>query len=157
MALMARDIMETHVLALSPEEPLLSAHRLFLEEEIHGTPVIDDQGKVLGMVTSSDLIRAVVEEHDGGSGNPSYFRDLVEFSGPDWASGRGDFQDRLSELRVAEFMSDGVVSVPEDTPVADVARIMRQNSIHRVLVLDDRTLRGIITTFDLLQVLEGDR
>ena len=49
----AKDVMQTQVLTLSPDDPLHVAQRLFYEEGIHGAPVVDDSGRLLGMHDSA--------------------------------------------------------------------------------------------------------
>ena len=118
MALTARDIMQTEIVTVSPELPLLDVHRLFVDEEIHGAPVIDENGVVSGVVSSADLLRVVAEEHGTAGVAVDYLRDLVEFSGPDWASMPEDFQDRLCNLCVGDAMTVAVVEVSPDATVA---------------------------------------
>jgi CBS domain-containing protein len=154
MALTARDIMETQVITLSPNDPLSSVHRLFFEEEIHGAPVVDEQGRVLGIITTMDLLRAAADEHDTARGDPSYFHELFELSGPDWDDAPDGFIDRLREHTAAECMTEDVACVSTDAGVPEIARTLRQNRIHRVLVVEDGILRGIISTSDLVALLE---
>ncbi len=156
MPLLARDLMQRQVLTVSPETPLLDVHRLFVEEEINGAPVVGDDGIVIGVISSHDLLRAVEEEHETGAAMPIYFRDHLEFSGPDWVSAPEDMQDRLAQLSVADAMTDQIVTVDVQASVAEVARTMRRNRIHRVLVVEDGRLVGILSTFDLVSVLEKE-
>jgi len=154
MSLTARDVMQTAVTTIEQDASLLDAHRLFVEEEIHGAPVVDADGAVVGVLSTLDLLRAVQEEESSALGDPAYFRELLEFSGPDWASGPEDFQNRLAQLRVSDAMTASVVSVPPDATIQEVARRLRAHGIHRVLVADGGHLAGIITTFDLIALLE---
>jgi CBS domain-containing protein len=57
---------------------------------------------------------------------------------------------------VSDYMTEDYVAVSPDTPVRDVARSMRENQIHRVLVLDDGSLCGIVSTFDLVGLIEQE-
>lgn len=155
MALRARDFMQKNVLTLAPETPLINAHRFFVEEEIHGAPVVEEDGRVVGVVSTLDLLRAVEEEHDRGSAGSAYFRDTLEFSSSGWSSLSEDFQDRLSELTVRDIMNTEVVSVSADATPAEVARSLRRNRIHRVLVLEEGRLLGLISTFDLVGLIES--
>jgi len=152
----ARDVMQTHVISVSPEEPLVNVHRLFVEEEITGAPVVDADGRVLGVVSSADLLRAVVEEEESATADPRYFRDLLEFSGPDWGSVPEDFQDRLAQLRAEDAMSPEPITVTPDTPISEVARTLRFHRIHRLLVEEEGRLAGIVTSFDLIGLLEKE-
>lgn len=158
MPLTAREIMETQLIVLSPEEPLVKVERMFFEEEIHGAPVVSEDGKLIGMVTSLDLLRAAAEEHDElqtDAVTPAYVRDLFELSDPgELVRTEGDFQERLGERVVADVMSDGAVTVAPEATVAEVARALRENRTHRVLVSDGGKLCGIISTFDLVGLLE---
>jgi CBS domain-containing protein len=154
MARTARDVMQRDVISVSPEEPLVDVQRLFVEEEINGAPVVDQDGRVVGLISSADLLRAVAEGHEAGASAPVYYRELLEFSGPDWGAMPQDFQDRLSQLTAADAMSEEVVSVPPDTPVEEVAHTLRRQRIHRVLVADEGRLVGLISTFDLIGLLE---
>lgn len=154
MAQRARDVMQDFVLKVTADTPLIDVHRLFVEEEIHGAPVVDDTERLLGVVTSMDLLRAVEEEHGTAAMETTYFRDDFEFSGPDWTQHPEDFQDRLAQRTVADVMTPGGITVAPDAPVSDVAATMRKNHVHRVLVVDGEVLVGLISTFDLLAVLE---
>lgn len=155
MALSALDIMQKDILTLAPETPLIQAHRLFVEEEIHGAPVVEEDGSLSGVVSTLDLLRAVEEEHERGSSAPSYFRETLEFSSPGWPPLSEDFQDRLSELTVRDVMNAEIVSVPPRATVQQVAHAMRTHRVHRVLVLDGGKLLGLISTFDLVRLLEA--
>lgn len=150
----ARDLMETGVVSVGPATPLLDVHRLFVEEEISGAPVVDDDATLLGVITATDLLRAVQEEHDAGRAVQNYFRDVLPYSSPDWSSAPEDFQDRLRELRAEDFMTVEVLTVAPETPIPLVARALREHRIHRVFVAQDRRLVGVISAFDLLKVVE---
>jgi CBS domain-containing protein len=147
--------MQKDVLTLGPDTPLINAHRFFVEEEIHGAPVVEDDGRVLGVVSTLDLLRAVEEEHDGGASAPSYFREALELSSAAWSNLSRVFQDRLTELRVRDVMSSDVVAVGPDSTPAEIARMLRSHRVHRVLVLDGGKLLGLISTFDLIGLLEN--
>jgi CBS domain-containing protein len=153
------ELMQRDVLVVSPETSLLDVHRLFVEEEINGAPVVEeDTGKVLGVISSLDLLRAVRDEYDQvASTAGTYFRDEVPRSDPGWNDAPVDFSERMGVLTAADAMVRERVSVASDMSVAEAAEIMRDQRIHRVLVINDHELVGILTTFDLLSALASRR
>jgi len=156
MRLKARDLMQSEVVTIGPETPLASVYRVLVAEGITGAPVVDDSGRVLGVISSADLLRAVADEQDSGSADTAYFEGLLEFSS---SAGEGlpdDFQNRLEQIPASEAMTNGAISVLPDASLAEVARILRFHRIHRVLVVEDSVLEGIITSFDLVALLEKD-
>jgi CBS domain-containing protein len=132
----ARDIMARDLVTITPETPILDVHRLFVEEEIHGAPVVGEDGIVYGVVSALDLARVV--------------RDALE---PD----AGGTPTSLGELSAADAMTKELVMIEPDTPVDELARTMLDQHVHRVLVGRDRVLEGVVTTFDLLRVLAAER
>ena len=157
MGLTAVDVMQSEVVTVSPELSLLDAHQLFVSEEIHGAPVIDDGKTVCGVVSSADLLRVVAEEY-GASGGIAvdYLRDLVEFSGPNWQAMPDDFQDRLRGLNVGDAMTYDVVHVAPEATLSEIARSLCDNRVHRVVVMDGDHLAGIVSTMDLVGVIRRD-
>ena len=154
MAVTARNIMETQVVTLSPNDPLPSVFRLFFEEEIHGAPVVDDEGRVLGIVTSLDLLRTAVDEHDAERGDPTYLRELFEMSDADWTAEPEGLLHCLRDRIASEIMTEAVACVGPDASVVEIAQTLRSHHIHRVLVVQDDIVKGIVTTFDLVGLLE---
>ena len=156
-SVLAKDVMQTDVISVSPDASLIEVHRLLVEEEISGAPVIDEEGTVLGVISSKDLLRAVQEEYESGAAGkaPTYFREELPYSGPDWLGAPDDFQDRMAALTAADAMVREVISVGPDASISEVARVMRSNRIHRAFVVKDRELVGILTTFDLVGLLES--
>jgi len=155
MALRARDVMRTSVASVEADTPLSQVARFFVEEGIHGAPVVDDEERLMGVVSITDLIRAIDETHASGGTSAIYFRDVLEFSGPDWSLAPEDFQDRLEQLTVADVMQASVVTVGEDTTVPEIAKLMRTNGIHRVIVVRGEALVGLVSALDLVGLLES--
>ena len=139
--------MQRHLVCVSPDDPLASVQRLFSEEEIHGAPVIDDQERLVGVVSSIDLLRAAAD----GPDSPG----LDAFASDPSGSFESDsLEDRLAGQRVSDVMSTEVVCVDADAPIPDVARTLRENHVHRVMVLEGKRVCGVISTFDLVALLE---
>ena len=124
--------MQREVIDVSPDTDLLDIHRLFVEEEIHGAPVVDEDGTVRGVVSTLDLLRVVREELE-------------------------PILERRSELTAGDAMTRELVTVGLDATIEEIARTMLEQHVHRVLVTDGATLQGVITPFDLLRVLVGKR
>ena len=156
MSTQAKSIMQTHVVTVSPDASLDSVRTLFLEEEINGAPVVDDEYRLLGVITTSDLLYAAADEHDATRGDPTWFRELFEQAGPDFGDAPDGFVDRLAERTVRDYMTESVVTVEADESVSAVARLLRENRIHRVLVANGGRLTGLISSFDLVALLETE-
>ena len=118
--------MQTGLITVTPETPLSDVQRMFVEEEIHGAPVVDDNGVVRGIVSSLDLLRDGDEDDDRGN---------------------------KGELTALDAMTKELVSVTPDTPITEIAQKMRLQHIHRVLVIENEELVGVVTSFDLLRAL----
>ena len=153
--LRARDLMERDIISVDPETRVLDVHQLFIEEEIHGAPVVGEDGIVRGVISTLDLLRVVRDELEPGAAATSatYFRDELLYSGPDWQRMPEDFQDRMEKVTAADAMTKDLITVGPDATVDEVARKMLEHHIHRVLVTEDDSLLGVITTFDLVRVL----
>jgi CBS domain-containing protein len=154
MATRARDLMQTGVLTVAPETPLADVQRLFVEEGIGGAPVVDETSQVVGVITASDVLRAVHEERDTAPSEAHYFREDLEFALPGGGPNLEDLQDRLSELRAEDAMTPGILSVGPEATAAEIASELRQHRVHRVLVIDGGALAGIVSTFDLVGLVE---
>jgi CBS domain-containing protein len=141
--LQVRDVMSTNPVCVGVTT---SAHELaeVLEGNgISGVPVIDTQGRIVGVVSRTDLIHRCL---DGPVGGGSFFAALAN----GLAAGT-DF-DPESIGNVEEFMSGDPVTATVDEPIGAVARRMAEQRVHRVVVIDDdRQPIGMVTTLDLLE------
>ena len=151
----ARDLMNTDLL-LARESMTVGELATFLtENEISGAPVVDDQGTLTGVVSLADVGRAAA--NIGGV--------APDRSGPDfYLRGWEDIYDsedlrRLkvegNDVQVSDIMTRTIHSVGEDATVADVARAMVSDHVHRLLVTraDNGAPAGIVSTMDLLKVM----
>jgi CBS domain-containing protein len=153
--LRVRDLMQRDVISVTPETPILDVYRLFIEEEIHGAPVVDEDAIVRGVITTLDLLRVTRDELEPGAAATAteYFRDDLPYPVSGWMHLPGDVQDRMASVCAKDAMSREIVKVGPDTTVEEVAHIMLEQRIHRVLVVDAGALVGLITTFDALRAI----
>ena len=150
----ARDVMQSQVLTVSPDDPLHVVQRLFYEESIHGAPVVGEDGQVIGIITSTDILRAANEAHEVAGSEPVAFVDDLDLGDGAWGMTPEVFRQRLQHTTVADHMTDSVVVVDPETPVGGVARRLLEHQVHRVLVIEDGKLCGIVSTFDLIGLLD---
>lgn len=153
----AKDIMQTRVTQIGPDDPLVNVHRLFCDEEISGAPVVSETGELLGVVTIRDLLRDHRDGIDAPDRDLEYYRDDHAPDRPRRRSTNDELFDRLTTTTAADVMSPEVLSVEPDAEISEITRLILENRIHRVLVVE-RTERGtalcgIISVFDLVQTL----
>ena len=121
--------------------------KLLATRGISGAPVVDDSGRILGVVSQSDLVRQTDQSTTVGESG-RFFTDVNEYR--DLANLPRD----LSDAPVESLMSKEVYTVPRDASAAMGASIMRERRVHRLLVIDQGLLVGVVTSLDLLRVVE---
>jgi CBS domain-containing protein len=150
MTLRARDVMQADVLAVPPDMTLAALEDFLIAHRVSGVPVIEHQ-VLIGIVSRSDVVRSLTLE-----------RSLAGLIAAGLADAEGvvepvrlpaELAGQLAARTVRDAMVTDPVTVSPDTPVAEVARILQTRHIHRVLVVDGRTVRGVISTLDLVRLI----
>lgn len=145
--LTAADVMTSSLATVHADTNLQTAARMMLEFQVSGLPVVDDAGKVVGVISEADLIRTddVADKRhdwwlhvlaDGYQLAPEYLMAIDEVQRP-----------------VSSVMHHEVISVALTTPVREVTQFMSKHNIKRVLVLDEGKLVGIVSRSDLMKAI----
>ncbi|AEJ18582.1 CBS and ACT domain-containing protein [Gracilinema caldarium] len=124
--------MTKNPVTVTPDVSVPEAQAIMRREKIRRLPVLDKQGKLVGIVTSLDLIHA--------SPSPATSLDMYEL------------HYLLSKLKVESVMTKNVITVSEDLPIEEAARIMADNNISGLPVMRNTILVGIITESDLFKL-----
>lgn len=171
------DIMSVDLITLAPEATLREAAELLSEEHVSGLPVVAGD-RVVGVVSASDILeflsvasgvpaapgeRAATgawpgAEREEGEGEPpaayyAHWEDagvgllqrLEEAEGPDW--------DVLEEHTVGEVMSRALLALGPDAAAREGARLMLEAGVHRILVMEDDRLVGVVSTTDIVKAV----
>jgi len=133
----AMDVMVRDVVTVKPETDVASAIKLLIEHDISALPVVDDGGRVVGMLSEADLVRRA--EIGTDKQRPWWLEALTPGSmlAEEFAQAHG--------LRVSEVMSPHVVSASEETPLAEIATLLEKHRIKRVPIIEDGKLVGIVS------------
>jgi CBS domain-containing protein len=148
----AKDIMTTPVLGVTVNQTVKEVLELLAEKRISGFPVVNDEKKIVGIISDTDIIRYShtinVIPLSNLSGWVSPYADIA-----DLASMKKGF-DLLHTTLVSQIMTKKVYSAKESSPVTEVAKLMNKHKINRVpIVDDDDKLVGIITRSDMVQCM----
>jgi len=142
-----REIMTEPVLVVNQERSLEEVAYMMLNNKIGGLPVVDDEGKIVGMVTETDFS---AKEHA-----IPFSRNYAPQLFGDWMS--KEHIERAYEaartVRVKEIMTKPVLTIGEDDSVAEAVRRMLNERAHRLPVVRDGIPVGIITRHDLLKMV----
>ncbi len=147
--LRAKDVMTTDPVCVSPAATIRDLARVFEQCEISGVPVVDQEGRVIGIVTKTDLIRRCAEGTEDIP--PAYLFEVLSEQGTD-----EDSSEIVPEplICVDDFMTEDPLMVSPELSAAAVAKLMFDRHIHRVIVADGEKFPiGIITSMDLLGVM----
>jgi CBS domain-containing protein len=149
----ASDLMNPGVLTVLEDMTVRELAGFLMENEISGAPVADAQGRLVGVVSLADIAALASGESRGSDEEGS------SFFGRDWEDGleEEDVEDLpLDGVHVADIMNPKIYSVREDATVPEIASLMLNGHLHRLLVTREDRAVGIITTSDLLGLLVGE-
>jgi CBS domain-containing protein len=120
--------MDTRVHTLRPETDILDAVRSLLKHRVTGAPVVDAEGRLIGMLTEKDCLNLIVTGVNAD----------------------------VPQGRVADFMETQVITIPPDMDVYFAAGLFLKHAFRRLPVVEDGKLIGAITRFDILRVIRAN-
>ena len=139
-----KDVMTSRVIWVTKDAPYKELAARLREDRVSAFPVLDDEGKVIGVVSEADLLTK--EALDGGyDGMPGMITGLL----------RRKEQGKARGVTAGDLMTQPAVTISPDAAVENAARLMYKNKISRLPVVDaDGHLTGIISRADVLSVFD---
>jgi len=146
----ARDVMVSPVITVRPSATVKEVAQLLLKHHISALPVVDDAGRLVGIVSEGDLIRRADLDTDKQRSRwlAALFGD-EEVMAADYVKTHG--------RKVSDVMTKKVIAARPDMPLRDVATLLEKHGIKRVPVVHEGALVGIVSRANLIQALATDR
>ncbi len=147
--LTARDIMTTDVISVTPDTSLKEVARIFIQTRYSNIPVLDDDGRLVGIISETDLIEQQ---------KPLHIPTVMTLF--DWVFTFGSekrFQeevDRVTATSVGELCQREIVTCPSTATVRDMAALMSRHKIHLLPIVDSGTLVGVVARLDLIRAMD---
>ena len=145
----ARDVMVSPVITVKPSSSVREVAKIFLARQISAVPVVDDQGKLVGIVSEGDLMRRA----EAGTERKRSW----------WLQGLTDDEALAAEYvkahacKVADVMTRRIITASPDIPLYEIASLLENNSIKRVPIVKDGQVIGIVSRANLIQAVASDR
>ncbi len=151
-SMLVRTVMTTEVVTFSPDEPVQDATRRLVERDVDGGPVVDDEGLVVGMLTSDDLLVQETKLH---------YPTVISLFGAylELPSSHRRFEADLRRAvgaTVGDVMHPEPVSCADDDTLERAATLMHEHEVSRLPVIRDGQLVGIIARGDILRAVMGE-
>ncbi|MCA9872464.1 MAG: CBS domain-containing protein [Anaerolineales bacterium] len=131
--MLIKNRMSQPVITVDPDMPIMDALNLMKTHSIRRTPVIDQQGKLIGIVSDKDLLNA----------GPSDATSLSVW----------EINYLIGKIKVKQVMTRAVLTVEGETPIEEAARIMVDNKVGGLPVMNGDEIIGVITESDLFKIL----
>jgi CBS domain-containing protein len=141
----AIDVMVRDVVTVHPDTEVAEAVKLLAEHDVSALPVVDGDGKLLGILSEADLMRRV---EIGTEKRRRWWQEAV--------TGAGTLAEEFAKShgkKVGEIMTSEVVAVSEETPLSEIATLFERKRIKRVPVTKDGKLVGVVSRSNLIQAL----
>jgi len=146
--LKAKDIMTKAVITVSPDMEIVHAAKILLENRINGAPVMDETGKLVGILCQSDLIAQQKKLPI-----PSFFTFLDGLITLTSMKQMEKEVQKIAAVTVAQAMTPDPMTVQPDTDIEAVAALMVDQSFHTIPVVEEGELLGIVGKEDILKTL----
>ena len=141
-------IMTKDVKSLALEMNAKEALDILFKMRISGLPVMDEQGKLVGVFTEKDILKSIL---------PTYLENVGKFIYAENPKGIKSKVAGLAKIKIKDIMRKDVVTVNEDTTLCEVARVMLTQKIRRMPVLNkEGKVSGIVAREDVVKALTKD-
>lgn len=150
MSVVAHEIMTPSIKAVPQSWTMERLARFLTDNEITGSPVVDENGDIVGIATLKDIT-----EFRWNASRPDNSRQLTEEEECEARRLRMAMFEGMEKVpvEVRDIMTPMVFSVDEQTPVQELADIMMREHLHRIFVTKGKKITGIITTYDMLKLV----
>ena len=146
--LKAKDIMTKDVITVTPDTDITQAAKLLLDNHFNGLPVVDDKGRLIGIICQDDLI--VQQKRLPLPSLFTFFDGLIPLTS--YRSLEKEV-DKIIASKVAQAMTPDPLTIGPDASLEDIATLMVNNNIHTLPVLEGGRIVGIIGKEDVLRTL----
>jgi CBS domain-containing protein len=146
----ASDIMTKEVVTVAKETTVPELAKLFATHNIGGIPVVDSAGKLLGVVTESDLIDQNKKVHI-----PTVITILDSVIYLESPEKMEKEMLKMAGITVGDIYTQNPLTVKEDTSLEDIATIMSEKNVHTLPVMRESELVGVIGKRDIIKTLIG--
>ena len=151
--LTAQDIMTREVITVKKDMSVQDFARLLAEKKISGAPVVDEQGKLIGIATENDLIDQAKKVHIPTV--MALFDSFVFLENPDRLE--KDLK-KMSAATVGDISTAQVVTAKTDTPLDELATTMSEKNVHTLPVLDQEgNMAGVIGKSDIIRTIAHNK
>jgi CBS domain-containing protein len=139
----ARDLMTTSVITVAPDSLVRDAARTMLDKHISAVPVVDADGKLVGIVSEGDLLHRA---EAGTERRRSWWLYMV-------ATPEALAQDYVKShaVHVRDVMTSRLVTAAPETPVSEIAELLERRRIKRVPIVSGGKVVGIVSRADILR------
>ncbi len=141
----AHDVMTTPVITVKPTASIREVAQLFLQRKISAAPVVDDQGRLVGIISEGDLVH---RSEIGTTRQRPWW--LVLMAGDQVLA--ADYI-KAHATRVTDVMTRNVITAAPDTPVSEIAVTLEQHGIKRLPIVRNGELVGIVSRANLVQAV----
>lgn len=147
------EVMTPNPITVTPETPLQEAVKILAEKKISGLPVVDEAGKLVGVISESDLMW-----QETGIDPPPYIMILDSVIYLQNPSRHDKEIHKVLGQTVGEVMTDKPITIKASQTIRDAAHWMHDKKIRRLPVLDGETgdVVGIITQGDIIRAMATD-
>ena len=142
MPILAHQMMSRQVVTVSVAAPVTDAITIMLGHHVSGLPVVDAAGRVVGIISERDFIRRAEIGTERKRGRWLTFIAGADRVALDFARSHG--------RKVGEIMTRNLVTIGEDTPLAEIVEIMEAHNVKRLPVMRGDSLVGMVTRTDFL-------
>lgn len=141
------ELLNPNVVCATEHMTVGEVEKLLASRGVSGAPVVDDAGHVLGVVSQHDLVRHVSKRVSVAESG-RFYSDVDDYRE------LGTLATDRSDTPIVDVMTCKVYTINRDAGVAVAANIMRERRIHRLIVTERGRLVGVISSLDLMRVIE---
>lgn len=140
----AKDVMRSEVQYVSENTTLRELSRAFRHHGVTTLSVVNEQGKLVGVVTEAELLKAMLPGYGELQDNLHYMQDFEYLE---------DRADEVEDMPVRDIMLSGAISVNEDTPLMRVISLFLLKACSHIPVVRDNQIVGVVTRTDIAELV----
>lgn len=149
------EVMTRNPIVVTPETPLKEAIKILAEKRISGLPVVDQTGKLVGVISEGDLMW-----QESGITPPAYIMlldSVIYLENPNRYERElhKALGQTVGEVMTKATRQKALVTIAPDAPLKEAANLMHERDVHRLLVVEKDALVGVVTRGDIIRHMAG--